>query len=133
MHDFNGGVLPSGLFWTVDLAQASLDVSANGRRVRVNVRSHPAIDTFVIFGPNSTPASVSYEVELHAIGERVTRGKGNAVPPTDPAAFIGHFYDAAASGRYSGREIGFAFETIGLVTTEGTFAEFGNERNGVFL
>jgi hypothetical protein len=70
---------------------------------------------------------------LAALGDSVTRGKGKDVPPTDPAAFIGHFYDAAASGRYSGREIGFAFETIGLVTTEGTFAEFGNERNGVFL
>ena len=76
---------------------------------------------------------MKYEVELRAIGDRVRRGKGKTVPPTDPGAFVADFFDAKAVGRYSGREIGFAFQTDGTVTTEGTFAEFGDEKNGIFL
>lgn len=132
MRDNNGGILPSGLFWTVDLAQGKLNVSENGRRVRFKVVT-PAIETYVIFGPNDTPSTVEYEVELRALGDRVTRGKGTDVPPTDPGAFIGRFFDAAGAGRYAGSELGFAFETVRPVTTQGTFAEFGHERNGVFL
>jgi hypothetical protein len=33
----------------------------------------------------------------------------------------------------SQKKIGFAFRTDGEVTMEGTYAEFGFERNGVFM
>ena len=132
VHDNNAGILPSGLFWTAGLAKGSVKFSADRRKLKASVDA-AAIDTFVILGPNATPSEVRYNVELTAIGDRVRRGKGKTVPPTDPGAFIGGFFDARGVGHYSGKEIGFAFETNGAVTTEVTWAELGDERNGVFL
>jgi hypothetical protein len=132
VHDINGGILPSGLFWTVDFAQASVRISHDGERAKVRVRDLCGIDTFQIFGPWDTPATIDYSVELEAIGDAMEVGSGTEVPPTDPAAFLGEFFPAAAQGHYTGREIGFSFES-GTVTADDTFAELGFERNGVFL
>jgi hypothetical protein len=55
------------------------------------------------------------------------------VPVTDPAAFLGRFPEARATGSFSGSEVGFSFRSNPGADTDGTSAEFGPERNGVFL
>jgi hypothetical protein len=72
-------------------------------------------------------------VRWEATGPRERRGSGSAVPPTDPAAFLGRFAPARATGSFSGSEVGFSFRSNGRADTDRGFAELGPERNGVFL
>jgi hypothetical protein len=122
VHDINGGIHQNELFWTVDLVHASIDIGAGGRHVSARVTTLCAIDTFQIFGPSDTPASLDFRVSMRAVGKAMRLGSGDDALPTDPAAFVGRFFPAKARGRYSARETGFSFRTVGPVTSEGTFA-----------
>jgi hypothetical protein len=134
VHDFNGGILPSGLFWTLDLRKTAIDFKMHGQRAVLHVKNLPLIDTFQFFGPNDTPGLVDFRVEWEATGPPVARGQGAAVEPTDPAAFLGDIAPAISIGSFSGEEIGFAFESNGLASTSPRgYAQIGRERNGVFL
>jgi hypothetical protein len=131
VHDFNPGILPSGLFWVVELPKDAFRVSQDGRRASLEAKDVCVLDSFQFLGPNSIAASVSFTVRWEATGPRERRGSGAAVPATDPAAFLGRFAPARATGSFSGSEVGFGF--TGRGTTDATFAELGPERNGVFL
>jgi hypothetical protein len=134
VHDFNGGILPSGLFWTLDIGRHAVDFSMNDRRAVVHVRDLPVIDTFQFFGPSDTPALVDFRAEWRATGPAMPRGMGTNVGPTDPGAFLGEIATAVSTMTFSGEEIGFECESIGRVTTSpGGYAQIGSERNGVFL
>jgi hypothetical protein len=134
VHDFNGGILPSGLFWTVDLRKTAVDFKMNDRRAVLHAKNVPVIDTFQIFGPFDTPALVDFKVKWEATGPAVPLGSGDAVPATDPAAFLGAIAPARAEGSFSGEEIGFTFESnVGASSSPQGYAELGTERNGVFL
>ena len=133
MHDFNGGILPSGLFWTVN-ARNAVDFKIDDQRAILHVRNLPVIDTFQFFGPNDTPALVNFRVEWRATGPAVSRGMGAAVAPTDPGAFLGEIAPAVSTGSFSGEELGFEFESNGGASTSPRgYAQIGTERNGVFL
>jgi hypothetical protein len=131
VHDFNPGILPSGLFWVVQLPRDAFTVSHHGRRATLEAKDVCVLDSFQFLGPNSVAASVSFTVRWQATGPRERRGSDSSVPPTDPAAFLGRFAPARATGSFSGSEVGFGF--TGRGTTAGTFAELGPERNSVFL
>jgi hypothetical protein len=132
VHDFNGGILPSGLFWTVN-ARNAVDFKIDDQRAILHVRNLPVIDTFQFFGPNDTPALVDFRVEWRATGPAVPRGMG-AVAPTDPGAFLGEIAPAVSTGSFSGEELGFEFEShTGASTSPRGYAQIGTERNGVFL
>jgi hypothetical protein len=131
VHDFNPGILPSGLFWVVQLPGDAFKVSHDGRRATLEAKDVCVLDSFQFLGPNSIAASVSFKVRWQATGPPERRGSGTAVPPTDPAAFLGRFAAARATGSFSGSEVGFSF--TGRGDTDDTFAELGPERNGVFL
>lgn len=133
VHDYSGGIPPSGLFWTVEVPRESFSVSGQNQRARLQLRDLALIDTFVIFGPSDTPAVFDIAIEWEALEAPVERGLGNTVPPTDPAAFLGSFAEARATAEFSGRELGFSFKSNGRATTNGTYALIGTERNGVFL
>jgi hypothetical protein len=134
VHDLNGGILPSGLFWTVDLSTSAVDFRMNNRRAVLRAKNMAVIDTFQFFGPSDTPALVDLRVEWEATGPAVPRGKGTTVPPTDPAAFLGAIAPAVSTISFSADEIGFEFEANrGASTSPRGFAEIGSERNGVFL
>ena len=133
MHDYNGGIPPSGLFWTVELPQGAFWVSQRRKRARLHLRDLPLIDTFTFFGPSDTPAVLSMTIEWEAIEDPVVLGSGAAVPPTDPAAFLGSFARARSTAHFSGRQLGFRFSTDPGASSDDGYAEIGTERNGVFL
>ena len=134
LHDFNGGILPSGLFWTLDIKKAAVDFKVDSRRALLHVRNLPVIDTFQFFGPNDTPALVDFHVEWEATGPPVQRGLGTTVGPTEPQAFLGEFAPAVSTGSFSGEEMGFEFRSNrGTSTSPGGYAQIGTERNGAFL
>ena len=109
-------------------------MSRDGRRAVVAAKDVPVIDTFQFGGSFLVPATVSFKVKWEATGPLEELGSGTAVPPDDPAAFRGRFAPARSTGRFSGAELGFSFETKpGASSERGGYAEIGTERNGVFL
>ena len=109
-------------------------MSRDGRRARLAAKDVPVIDTFQFAGTFLVPATVSFKVEWEATGPREQLGSGDAVPPTDPAAFLGKFAPARSTGWFSGAELGFSFESKpGASSDRGGYAEIGKERNGAFL
>ena len=133
VHDNNGGILLSGLFWTVELPNGAFRVSRNGRRAIVEARNVPVIDTFQFASPFLVPATVSFRVEWDATGAPEPLGFGSAVPATDPGAFLGMLAPARSTGQFSGAELGFSFASRPGASTDLGYAEIGTERNGVFL
>ena len=132
VNDINGGIYPNELFWTVQLPRGAFKVSDEGRYALLSVRNLPLVDTFQFGSPLSAPAHVDTDIVWRAQEDPVTRGSGSTVAPTDPAAFIGHFAEATASGRASFVQTGGSART-GKMTADGFFAEMGHEQNGVFL
>lgn len=133
VHDLNGGVLASGLFWTLPLQDDALHVSDDGRRAVLDVEDIQVIENYRVFGPNSTPAALSFHIEWQATDPFVDRGKDGMVPPTDPAAFLARFAVARSTAEFEVSEFGFSFRSDPGVSTDQGFAEMGRERNGFFL
>jgi hypothetical protein len=133
VHDFNGGIQPSGLFWIVQLPDDAFRISRNGRRATLQAEGLSVIDSFQFGGPVSVPATISLNVTWDATGDRVSRGKGSAVTPSDPAAFLARFASARSTASFTGSELGFSFRSNPGVSTDRGYAELGTERNGSFL
>lgn len=133
VHDINGGVLASGLFWTLPLDDNTLHLSDDGRRAVLDVEDIQVIESYRLFGPNTTPATLSFHIEWQATGPFVARGKDATVAPTDPAAFLARFAVARSTAEFEVSELGFSFSSDPGVSTDQGFAEVGRERNGVFL
>jgi hypothetical protein len=133
VHDLNGGILPSGLFWTVDLKRSAVDFKMSSRRAVLHAKDMAVIDTFQFFGESDTPALVDLRIEWEATGPLVPRGKGTDVPATDPAAFLGQIARADSTITFSADEIGFEFESKRATTSPRGYAQIGTHRNGVFL
>lgn len=131
VHDFNGGILASGLFWTVPARERNLRVSRDGRRAVFEMRDVPVVDSFQFFGPNQIPATVSFRIGWRAADPFEQHGSGATVPPEDPAAFLGDIAPARSTVHCSGEEWGFAFS--GHASTDRGYAQIGRSRNGVFL
>jgi len=81
VHDFNGGVQPSGLFWLVELPPGAFNLTGNGRGAVLHARDLPVVDNFVFFGPGAVPATVSVDLRWEATGPAADRGRGPGVPP----------------------------------------------------
>jgi hypothetical protein len=134
VHDNNGGIFTSGLFWTVQLPDDAFEMSEDGTAAQLHAENVPLIDQFVFLGSNGIPSTVSLNVRWQATGPRVARGKGKTVPPDDMAAFLGEFAFARSTATFSGKELGFRFKSDpGATTDPAGFAEMGSERNGAFM
>lgn len=130
VHDFNGTINPSGLFWIVQVPDSALTVT--GRTVRVQVDNVAVVDNFTFLGPNEVPATASFDITWTSFG-KVQHYRPQSTDPTDPTNFAGEFRLATATGSFSASEGGFAFTSTPGATSAGIFAETGTERNGSFL
>jgi hypothetical protein len=117
----------------VELPKGAFTVKEKGTRARLRLRDFALIETFTFFGPNDTPAVLSMSIEWEALEDPVALGSGTAVPPDDPAAFLGSFARARSTAHFSGRQLGFSFSSDPGVSSDAGYAEIGTERNGVFL
>jgi hypothetical protein len=132
VHDYNGGILPSGLFWTLALDDDALRISHDGRRAILDVDDLGVIDSFTFGSGIGTPATLSYHIEWQATGPFVDRGSDATVPPTDHAAFLARFAVARSTAQFEASELGFSFRSNPDVNTDRGYAQMGRERNGVF-
>ena len=108
-------------------------MSRSGMRAILQAKDLPVIDTFQFAGPIHVPSTVSFRIVWEATGPQEQLGSGNAVPATDPAAFLGMFAPARSTGQFSGAQLGFSFESNRGVSSDLGYAQIGTERNGVFL
>jgi hypothetical protein len=130
IHDYNPGIAPNGLFWTMPIAEDAIDV--NPGKGRASLVAHelamPDYGDFVnsIFPGISVPAVVSFEVRWHDILERHNRKE----PEYD---FAGQFVVTSSSVEWSSRQAGFTFRSDPASTSVNLYAIVGHERNGVFF
>jgi hypothetical protein len=108
-------------------------VSPDLRHAVLHLPRLPLIDTFTFLGPDDTPAILNMRIEWEALEDPVDLGSGSAVPPDDPAAFLGSFARARSTAHFSGRQTGFSFRSNPGVSSDAGYAEIGTERNGTFL
>ena len=101
-----------------------------GQTAELNVEHASVIDDFQFFAPGGVPGTVSIHMKWTASGD-VHHHEPGSSHPTDPTNFEGEFRPATATGTFSGSELGFSF--TGSASSESTFAEMGDERNGIFL
>ncbi|REK41033.1 MAG: hypothetical protein DWQ20_00545 [Actinobacteria bacterium] len=132
MHDFNPGIAQNGLFWTMEIPRGSLQVERGGRSARLQVADLPIPDTFFYSNNVSVSAQIDVDVTWTATADPVSRGNGTGGSEASFDRFSGSFSEAACVGSGGGAETGFSFRT-GPLDADGFFAEFGHERNGVFL
>jgi hypothetical protein len=111
----------------------ALWISRSGRRAVLHAEDVAVVDSFQFGGPLVTPATVSLHAAWRATAPPVRRGRGRAVPPDDPAAFLGDIAVARSTASFTGSEFGFAFRSNPDVTTDRTYSQMGRERNGAFL
>ena len=132
MHDFNPGILPNGVFWTMEIPRNSFRVWGRGRHARLRLDDLPMPDTF--FFANNVSVSGQIDVDVRWRATSPVAERGNGLDAVDPFwdKFIGWFRDALCTGRAGGAETGFHFRT-NRMTSADFFAEMGRERNGVFL
>ncbi|NNE97177.1 MAG: hypothetical protein HKN24_14230 [Acidimicrobiales bacterium] len=130
VHDLQPGISTNKLFWVTELAPGSFGVSGDTAGMRV--RNLPLVDSFVFLGETQVSAAVDIDLVWRRTGHHRDRGKGKDVDPTDPAAFLGRIAESDCYGYVSGREIGKSFRTRRL-TSSTYYAQFGTQRNGVFL
>jgi hypothetical protein len=128
-HDFTGGVLPSGLVWTVPIPDDAIVVSHGGKRLDVEVHDVPVVDA----NPAEVPATVTFRMTWQGRGAGRKLGHGSSVPPTDPAAFAGRFFRALARGTFSGTSGAFMFQSSTTRRARSIFAELGTEQTGALL
>ena len=128
LHDFNGGIQPSGLFWVVQVPDSALTLE--GLTAKLHVANANVIDDFQFFAPGGVPATVSYDITWTASGS-VQQFRSQSSDPMDPSNFAAQFRPATATISFSGSEAGFSVKGTG--SSEGVFAEMGTERNGFFL
>jgi len=133
IHDFNGGVAPSGLFWTRRLPDDAVVVSPDGRQLTLAVQDLALLDDVLRPVAVTVPATVSFRIEWRGKKKQRRRGRGLKVAATDPAAFLGRFRKAKATASFSGAIEGFSFASDVATPATSLFATLGTERNGVFL
>ena len=128
-HDFNGGLGPNHLFWTLRVPDNAFEHT--GTTAHLRLHDQPVVESFQFLGPNEIPAKVSVDVRWTATGP-VAHYPPGSTDPTAPSYFAGTFREALAQGTFAGSEAGFSFGPA-RASSHGLWAEIGQERNGIFL
>ena len=132
INDFNPGIAPSGLFWTMAIPDGSVDVNPGKGRASLAAENLDVLDFHdflnAIFGggPAPVPARVSFEVHWDDVLERVKITNADQ-------GFAGSFVRTNATMEWSATVGDFSFQSDPAHTSSSVFAEVGEERNGVFF
>ena len=132
VHDFEPGIAPSGLFWTIPIDHSAIDVSPGRGRARFGLTELGLDDYHDFFtaispDPPEVASHVSFEVTWLGNGERM------ALTDTD-YGFTGNFVAGDATISFTawndGAGVVYTSDPADQVTLG---AGVGHERNGVFF
>jgi hypothetical protein len=131
VNDFNPGIQPSGLFWTVAVPDDSVDVHPGAGTARFALsnfvtRDFHNIGNSVMGGP-SDPAVVSFEM--------LWAGHGQKLVQTDGSTFSFDSVISSATVKWSAlnEATGMRFRSDPASASHSEFAAVGHEKNGVFF
>ena len=132
VHDFEPGIAPSGLFWTVPIDNSQMSAAPGAGRARFTVANMAVPDYHDFFSsispsPTSIPSTVSFDVKWAGGG---TRQKIHDAT----YGFEGDFVDGPATidftAQQDGSSVVYRSNPEGQITVS---AAVGHERNGVFF
>ena len=131
MNDFNPGIQPSGLFWTVAVPDDSVDVHPGAGTAQFALsnfatRDFHNIGNSIMGGP-SDPAVVSFAMAWS--------GQGTSLVQTDGSTFSFDSVISSATVEWSAlnQTTGMSFKSDPAGTSQSEFAAVGHEKNGVFF
>ena len=132
LHDFEPGIKPSGLFWTIPISASAIDVNTGTGRARLRA-ANLAVPDFgnffnaISWSPTSEPGHASFDVRWEGNGER-TKIRDTTFD------FAGQFVGGNATIRFAVKDdasdVVYSSDTGGQTTVS---AGVGRERNGVFF
>jgi hypothetical protein len=132
-HDFEPGIAPSGLFWTIAVPPEAVELSPGSGEARFEMEDVAVPDLHDFFNsvsptpnPGPVPSHVSFEVQWLGGGERQKIRDGTF-------GFVGHFVSGEAHIEFSvSNDGGGEWSSIadGQTTVS---AGVGHERNGRFF
>ncbi len=130
VHDFNPGIAPSGLFWTIRIPDESVEINldnatASMKLSDVELRDHFNVPNSLLRGP-SVPADLSFHMRWSGVLQRVHLHD-------EQNTFDAHVIEDTATMALSASTQGFTFVSDPADTSTTIFAEIGSERNGVFF
>jgi hypothetical protein len=131
IHDYEPGIAPNGVFWTIAVPDDSVDVKPGAGRARFAMKDfairdyHEFVNSLLPDGPWE-PATVSFDVRWHDIQSRY-----NTSQPS--WGYAGEFVVTKASIEWSSEQEGFSFQSDPASTSVTDYAIVGHERNGVFF
>jgi hypothetical protein len=140
IDDMNPGIGADGLFWTIPIPDEAIEVHLG--KGFASMEADVSIVDYGTFanalfggGPGipgpGTPADVSFTVEWSGVNERVKIR--NTDSPLAGGGFAGEFIRNAARMEWEATVGDFEFVSDPLATSSSSFAEIGQERNGVFF
>ncbi len=140
-HDFEPGIAPSGLFWTIPIARSAIEVDPGRGRARLRGDNVAVTDYHDFFnavfggGPTPLPSHASFDVRW--------RGKGDRRKIRDDTfGFTGHFVSSATTISFTasndGSDVIYTSDPAGQynpTTDQGGAGPpaVGHERNGAFF
>jgi len=136
LHDLNPSTFPpTGLFWTLAIPAEGVHVRLAQGRATMEATDVPIFDyrtgVNAIFGggPEPIPGVVSFTVVWSGINERLR------IQNYDPVygGFAGHFIRNTAQMAWTATVGDWTFASAPLATSTSSFAEIGQERNGLFF
>jgi hypothetical protein len=130
IHDFNPGIAPSGLFWTVALPLGGVRVnglsgSASMRATALDIDDYFTIENALFGGgPEEAPASATFDVEWSGV-----TGGGSVSDTTND--FTLEWVTTGTKIDWTVESAGATYASTGATATP--FAIVGKERNGRFF
>jgi hypothetical protein len=136
VHDFEPGIAPSGLFWTISIAPSAISVDPGSGRARLHADNVPVTDFhnfFIAVGlsqppPDPLPSHVSFDVRWTGNGTR-------QVIRDDTFRFNGHYVNCGATISFTasndGGDVIYSSDAAGQYNVGQPGV--GHERNGVFF
>ncbi len=130
IHDFNPGIAPSGLFWTIRVPDESIEVDFEDARASIDLTDVEVADYHDVVnalkhGP-SVPSDVSFHIRWSGVKKRVhLRDTQNE--------YDAHVIEDSATIGWSASREDFKFVSDPANTSTTVYAEIRSERNGEFF
>jgi hypothetical protein len=140
-HDWEPGIAPSGLFWTIPIPAWSIDYDAGTGEARLRASNLAVTDFHDFFnavqggGPDPMPSHVSFEVRWAGHGDR------RKIRDED-FGFAGHYVTGPATIRFraadDGAGVTYTADRGGQYNPDASQGgpgspAVGHERNGIFF
>ncbi len=131
IHDYNPGIMPNGVFWTIPIAASAVTADLRRGTARYRLKNLPlrdsrhAFNALIVEGP-SERAVATFDVTWTDPTKRFTvRDEANT--------FGGSFIETTPKIAFSVDQEGFAFTSAPAAQSGPVFGVIGAERNGVFF